>query len=160
MSTPEKTAVRDESDAAEFVERFAQVWASPTPERLNGLVHSDVVFNQPLEPVVRGHRNVAEFWRRNFTLIPDLHGDVVSWGARDGIVYIELRMAGTLGGRPIEWVVLDRIRLEHGKVRQRTAYFDPLPLIRALITRPAAWPRWLASQRRRLTQPSRSTTPV
>lgn len=137
------------AEAAEFVEHFARVWAEPSPERLEGLVHSDVEFVQPMEPVVRGHREASEFWRRIFGLVPDLHGEVLSWGSRDGIVYIELRMVGTLGGRPIEWVVLDRIRLEHGKVRQRTAYSNPIPLIRAVVTRPTVWPRWLAAQHHR-----------
>lgn len=152
-SAPHPTREGDqESAAAAFVQRFGQTWANPDPQRLNGLVHLDVAFTQPLEPDLRGHQQVADFWRRVFTLIPDLHGEVLSWGFRAGILYIELRMIGTLGGRPIEWVTLDRIRLEDGKVRQRTAYFNPLPLVRAVITRPRAWPRWLAAQRLRLTQ--------
>lgn len=138
-----------ESIAAEFVQRFGRTWANPNPERLNDLVHFDIEFTQPLEPVVRGHEEAAHFWRRIFTLIPDLHGEVLSWGFRTGILYIELRMIGTLGGRRIEWVTLDRIRLEDGKVGQRTAYFNPLPLVRAVITRPRAWSRWLAAQRQR-----------
>ena len=134
---------------AEFVRRFEQVWSRPDPHRLNGLVHNDVEFIQPLEGVVRGHEEAAAFWQRLFTLIPDVHGEVLSWGVRDGIVYIELHMAGTLGGAPVEWVTLDRIRLEDGKVRQRIAYFNPLPLVRAVVTRPKAWPKWLAAQRLR-----------
>lgn len=138
--------------AAQFVQRFGQTWANPSPERLNNLVHPDIAFTQPLEPTLRGHQEAAAFWRRVFTLIPDLRGEIVSWGYRAGTVYIELRMIGTLGGKPIEWITLDRIRLEDGTVRQRTAYFNPLPLVRAVLTRPRAWPRWLAAQRLRLTQ--------
>lgn len=143
--------VNREADAAEFVERFGTVWANPSPDRLNGLVHPDVEFIQPMEAVVRGHREATAFWRRLFTLIPDARGEALSWGTRGEFVYIELRMFGTLGGKPLEWVVLDRIRLEDGKVRQRIAYFDPLPLVRAVVTRPRAWPTWLAGQRKRLT---------
>jgi ketosteroid isomerase-like protein len=134
---------------ADFVRRFEETWVEPDPDRINGLVHSDIEFSQPLEGPVHGHEEARAFWRRLFTLIPDIHGEVLSWGFGDGVVYIELRMVGTLGGKPIDWVTLDRIRLEDGKVRQRIAYFNPLPLVRAVVMRPRAWPRWLAAQRQR-----------
>lgn len=142
MSTiEEKARIEDphgEAEAVDFVRRFAEMWADPTPERLNGLIHEDAEFVQPVEPVVRGHDQAHAFWRRLFSLMPDLHGEIISWGHRDGVVYIELRLSGTLGGRPFSWISLDRIHLEQGKVRQRVAYFDPLPLIKAILTRPAA----------------------
>jgi len=141
-------------EVADFVGRFERAWADPDPERINALVHPDIEFIQPLEGVVRGHEEALAFWRRLFTLIPDIHGEVLSWGFGDDIVFIELRMIGTLGGKPIEWVTLDRIRLEDGKVRQRIAYFNPLPLVRAVVTRPRAWPRWLAAQRQSVRQAS------
>jgi hypothetical protein len=96
------------------------------------------VFIQPIEPVVRGHAMASAFWRRLFTLIPDLRGEVISWAHREDVVFIEVRLHGTLGGRPIEWVSVDRILLDSGKVRQRVANFNPLPLIRALALRPTA----------------------
>jgi hypothetical protein len=40
----------------------------------------------------------------------------------------------------------DHIRLEGGLVRERIAYFDPLPLIATLASRPRAWPAWLCTQ--------------
>jgi ketosteroid isomerase-like protein len=143
-----KTA--DESAIADFVRRFETVWANPDPDALNGLVHADVEFIQPMEAPVHGHREAAAFWRRLFTLIPDIRGEVISWGRREDRVYIELRMMGTLGGKPIEWTTLDRILLEDGRVRQRIAYFNQVPLVLAVITRPRAWPAYLAAQRQRL----------
>ncbi|MPY77650.1 MAG: nuclear transport factor 2 family protein [Actinophytocola sp.] len=143
--TPSSTA--DDVEAADFVRRFAEAWANPSPDRLNSLVHPDVEFIQPLERRVTGHQQATRLWRRIFARIPDLHGEVLSWGFRDGIVYIELRLIGTLGGRPIEWVSLDRIQLDNGKVRQRVAYFDPLSLISTVLRRPRAWRRWIAAQR-------------
>lgn len=147
-STPIPTD--DHHVAAEFVGRFAKTWADPSPDALNRLVWPDVEFIQPLEAVVRGHAEAHAFWRRLFTLIPDLRGEVVSWGVQADVMYVEFRMFGTLGGRPVSWVVLDRIRLEDGKVRQRVAYFNPLPLVLAVVGRPRAWPAWLAAQRQRV----------
>ena len=75
---------------------------------------------------------------------------MISWGFQGKRVYLEFAMFGTLGGKPIEWVVLDRIVLEEGRVRQRIAYFNPLPLVLAVITRPRSWRAYLAAQRQRL----------
>lgn len=153
MSTiEEKARIEDphgEAEAVDFVRRFGEFWAEPTPERLNELVHPDVEFIQPVEAPVHGHAEAAAFWRRLFSLMPDLTGEIVSWGHRDGVVYIELRLSGTLGGRPFSWISLDRIRLEHGKVRQRIAYFDPLPLVKGIITRPSALLTFLRNKLRR-----------
>lgn len=143
-------AVRSEAAEAEgFVRRFGEVWAAPSPERLNTLVHPDVVFVQPIEREVHGHAEAAAFWRRLFRRVPDLRGEIVSWGHRGGVVYIELRMTGTLGGRPVEWTTLDRIHLDAGKVRHRTANFDPLPLIVAIALRPKALALFLWTRVRR-----------
>jgi hypothetical protein len=143
-------AVGNEAAEAEgFVRRFGEVWAAPSPERLNTLVHPDVVFVQPIEREVHGHAEAAAFWRRLFRLVPDLRGEVVSWAYRGGVVFIELRMSGTLGGRPIGWTTVDRIRLDAGKVRHRTANFDPLPLIGAIALRPRALALFLWTRVRR-----------
>lgn len=122
----------------DFVDRFARTWADPTSERLAELLHPDVVLVQPIGPVVHGRADADTFFRRLIALIPDVRGEVLSWGQRDDAVFIELRLHGTLGGRSIEWVTLDRIQLDAGTVRRRVAYFSPLPLLRALALRPWA----------------------
>ncbi len=66
--------------------------------------------------------------------------------------YIELTLRGTLGGRPIAWRVCDRATLREGLVVERESYFDPTPLLRAILTRPRAWPE-LARARRRSGRP-------
>ncbi|HEX4357524.1 MAG TPA: nuclear transport factor 2 family protein [Pseudonocardia sp.] len=138
-----------EVEAERFVRRFGEVWAAPSPERLNSLVHPDAVFVQPIEREVHGHAEAAAFWRRLFRLVPDLRGEIVSWGHRGAVVYIEVRLTGTLGGRPIEWTSLDRIQLDAGKVRHRGANFDPLPLIGAIALRPKALALFLLTRVRR-----------
>ena len=61
------------------------------------------------------------------------------WGATPDGVLIELTLRGTLGGRPIEWTTLDRIVLdEAGTLIARKAFFDPLPLLATILTRPSA----------------------
>ena len=132
--------------AAEFVERFAGAWADPSPERLNGLLHPDVRLVQPLEGEVRGHAGTSAMWRRTFGLIPDLRGEVVDWAERGELLVIAVRLHGTLGGRPVEWVSSDHIRLREGRISERIAYFDPLPLVVALLRAPSAWPRYVRAR--------------
>lgn len=132
---------------AAFVERFAEAWADPTPDRLSALLHPDVRLVQPLEREVRGLAAVDAMWRRTFGLMPDLSGEVLRWAERDGFLVVELRLSGTLAGRRrVEWITSDHIRLEDGLVKERIAHFDPSPLVAALARTPQAWPRYLRMQ--------------
>jgi hypothetical protein len=150
MSVTEPKTKPQTSVHEDFVQRFTEAWADPSPERLNALLHPDVRLEQPLDGVVVGHEAAGELWSRLFAAIPDLRGEVLSWAGRGDHLFIELKLSGTLGGRPLEWVTSDRIRLEDGLVAERVAYFDPLPLILAGLRRPSAWPRLLELNLQRL----------
>lgn len=133
----------DASDiAAAFVERFREVWAAPTVERLEALTHPDVCYVQPLVPTVHGREQASAYWRRIFTLMPDLNIDVVNWAvSTDNVVYIEFRINGTLGGIPVSWPAVDRYELDGaGRVRRRILYCDSLQMVRAVLR-----PRGLAA---------------
>lgn len=136
-------------EAEAFVERFAAAWADPSPERLNALLHPQVRLVQPLEGELRGHEAVTAMWGRSFGLMPDLRGEVLDWAERDGFLVISIRLHGTLGGRPVEWISSDHVRLEDGLVRERIAHFDPLPLVGSVLRNPRVWPRFAALQLRR-----------
>jgi hypothetical protein len=95
-----------------------------------------------------GHHAFRErFARPLFALIPDLHGQVERSAVGDDCAYVELTLRGTLGGRPVAWRVCDRTTLHNGLVVERESYFDPTPLLRAILTRPRSWPA-LARARR------------
>ena len=68
---------------------------------------------------------------------------VVRWAARGETLYIELTLSGTLGGRPVSWRVCDRVTLRDGLAIERESYFDPGPLIAAVIRTPRAWAPFL-----------------
>ena len=123
-------------EAAEFVRQFVEVWAQPTVERLDRLTHSDVEYIQPLHRTLQGREAASDFWRQLFAMMPDLRAEVLNWAERDGVVYIEFQMSGTVAGNPIAWTAVDRYWLEEGTVRQRIAYFDPLPLAGKVARRP------------------------
>lgn len=137
------------SAAADFVEQFEAAWADPSAERLGALCHPDGRLVQPLEREIRGPDATEAMWRRTFALMPDLRGEVLDWAERDGFLAISIRLRGTLGRRRVEWISSDHIRLEDGLVKERIAYFDPLPLVGAVLRSPRVWPRFAALQLRR-----------
>lgn len=138
------------ADAHEaFVRRFRAAWRNPSPDALNALLHPDVRLEQPLTPPVVGRDQAGRYWSRVLGVMPDARAEVLEWAARGDLVFIRFRMSATLGRRPVDWIVTDRVRLEDGLVKERVASFDSLPLALAAVTRPSAWPALLRAGRRR-----------
>ena len=151
----------DQVDA--FLERWADVWRQPTPERVNDLLAPEVRLVQPLDGELHGLEKTLGMWRRLFRTIPDLRAEVLTSATSDRYVWIELRMYGTLEGKPVEWFVANRVELApDGRVSERIAYFDPLQLFGALLRNPRGLVRFLRvrlagaqplSRRRRTSRP-------
>jgi hypothetical protein len=124
--------------AAEFVDFFAAGWAIGAADRERFYAHFRERFHpqarllQPIVPPIGGPDPLPEAFGPVFDLVPDLAAEVVRWGETADGVMIELAMRGTLGGRRLEWTLVDRIVLEGGMVRERQAYFDPTPLLARL----------------------------
>jgi ketosteroid isomerase-like protein len=149
MSITRAPSSLDLDPTAAFVAFFADGWriGATQPQRFfdhfGSRMTADAVMIQPLTPVGYGPRGLRAQLEPVFRLIPDLRGEVVRWGRSEDGVLIELALRGTLGGRPIEWVTLDRIVLRDGRMAGRRAHFDSLPLIGALARRPWALARLL-----------------
>ena len=111
--------------ADRFVEHFAPLC-------------TQVLFIQPLSRPLRGVDGLRRMAEPLFEAMPDLRGEVLRWGPTDDGMMIELRLRGTLDGRPLEWITLDRIVLRAGLMAERRAYFDPMPLLPAMLNRPRA----------------------
>lgn len=132
--------------AAQFVDSFADFWSAPSVDELGGLLAADVVLRQPLGPTTRGLQAGQRAFAKIFAAIPDLHAEVDRWGVtRDGVL-IEFRLIGMVGGRSVEWPVVDRFVLDEGFAKERVSYFDPATLLRAVATRPSSWGRFLRSR--------------
>jgi hypothetical protein len=128
-----------------FVQAFQRYWAAPKLEMLDGILHSDVVLIQPLSRPARGLAHAKRQFARIFALMPDLHAEVDGWSAAGDVVFIEFRLIGTLGGRRLEWPAIDRFHLPGPLAMERISYFDSLPILGALLTRPSCWPRAIRS---------------
>ena len=140
-------AIRDASTtgAAEFVAAFADAWAQPTPDRLLALLHPDVRLFAPLTAPTVGLESARDEFRRVFELFPDLHGQVHRWSAAGDLVFIEFTLLGTFEGRPLQWHAVDRFLLADGRGLERVSYYDPSPLVTALIRSPSGWRKWWKS---------------
>ena len=136
----------DVEAAQDWVASFAEGWRAPAStdafaDHFRPWFDPHIRLVQPGLPPLMGHHAFRErFARPLFALIPDLHGDVEGSAVGPDRAYIEMTLRGTLGGRPVAWRVCDRTTLRDGLVVERESYFDPLPLLRAILTRPRAWP--------------------
>jgi hypothetical protein len=164
------TSARPDIDAAKaWVSAVAGGWRAPASadafaDHFRPWFNPDVRFIQPQLPTLVGQRAFRErFARPLFALIPDLHGQVERAAVGADCAYIELTLRGPLGRRPIAWRACDRTTLRDGLVVERESYFDPLPLLRAILTRPRAWAALVRAQMtlrlHRDTRGTKTTTP-
>ncbi len=142
MATAESTAIahRAAGGEAQFIADFTAAWNAPTPERLVALLHQDVVLHQPNKPPIHGRAAALADFRRLFTFLPGLRGDVVRACGAAGVVFIEWRMQFPIGRRGVALAAVDRFLLRDGLAIERVVYFDQLPLIAAVLTHPSLWP--------------------
>lgn len=103
------------------------------------ILTEDVELVQPLAPTTRGREAAVEAFGRVLDFVPDLHAEVLDHWHRGERVTIEFDLAGTVGGKPLRWHLVDVFDLRDGLGRRRVSYFDPLPLLGAVLTRPRAW---------------------
>jgi ketosteroid isomerase-like protein len=159
MTTATQDETAEKSDAEAFVEMFAAGWANPAGpdtfcDHFDPWFHPEIRMIQPQLPTLVGKEAFREqFARPLFDLVPDLHGTVEDWAASGDVLYIELRLDGTVGGRAFTMRTCDRIKLRDGKAFERVAYLDPAPLIKAVARSPRAWPKFVKAQFRNLRRP-------
>ncbi|XAY05201.1 hypothetical protein DSM112329_02046 [Paraconexibacter sp. AEG42_29] len=131
-----------------WIKLFGQAFAAgsfASVARLAALTHPGYRAVQPQAPDALGPEGMLDFFARVYALVPDLRGEVVEANVYDGGVYVDVRLGGTIGGRPVSWVACDRFWFEDGLVKGRVTYFDPLPLFGAVAMRPRSWRRWWQS---------------
>ncbi|MGI6873780.1 nuclear transport factor 2 family protein [Amycolatopsis sp. 3B14] len=135
------TAVHEKAVAA-----FAEGWARPHPQAWDALLAEDVELNQPMVPPTRGRQGWGREAERLLGFLPDLRGEVLSWAGREDRLFIELRLSGTLRGKPLAFRAVDELWLTaDGRVTRRDSFFDSMPVAMAVAGRPGAWPAWWRS---------------
>jgi hypothetical protein len=140
-------AVAETERAADFVRRFSEFWSAPAPDRLGTLLADDVRLIAPMTPATDTLEQGERAFATIFALVPDLTGEVNSWGATEAGVMIDITLSGSAGGSPISWRAVDRITIgADGLASERVSHFDSLPLILTVARRPRVWPGFLRSR--------------
>lgn len=144
---------RSPSPAAEqpeerYVARWRRAWSHGRvepclSEHAATIRDHETLYVGPLFDAVTGEAGMRAMFGRVFALIPDLQAELDHWTVAPGLAFIEFTLRGTLGGKPISWRAVDRMELDGEKLVTRESYFDPLPILIAVLTRPRAWPRLL-----------------
>ena len=152
MTTTDTTTTQVE----EFVAFFEEIWSigATDPERFFSLLETritpDTRLIQPLARTVRGLSGAREMFMPVFEVVPDLRSEVHRWGPTEDGLFIEHTLHGTLAGKPLRWTATDRFILgDDGRFLERRAYFDPLPLVLAMLMRPWASAKLLPGLLRR-----------
>lgn len=160
MATATENGTTTEAAAAAWVEMFTEGWANPVDadtfaDHFEAHLDPDCRMIQPsMRPIVGRDAFREEFARPLFDLVPDLHGTVEGWAADGDAIYIELRLEGTVGRRPLTMRTCDRIKLRDGMATERVAYLDATPLLQAVARSPRSWPKFLKTQLRSLRRPA------
>jgi hypothetical protein len=137
---------------AQWVEQFEVGWrAEHGPgafaEHFRPMLAPDVRLVQPQLPPLRDFEAFEQsFVEPTFALIPDIHGEVERWVASEDTIYIELTLQGTIGRRKIAFRACDRLSMRDGVAIERESYFDPAPLLAAVLCSPSTWPRFVRIQ--------------
>lgn len=142
--------------ARAWAEMFAEGWRAPTDpdsfaDHFIPWLDPEIRLIQPQMPVLVGYEAFREgFVRPMFETFDGLRGEAGGWAARGDVLYIEVTLRGTLGGRPIEFTSCDRITLRGEKAIERYAYSDPTTVLQAGLANPRAWPVLARFQLRQL----------
>jgi ketosteroid isomerase-like protein len=147
------SATAERTEAEELVAFFADGWriGASDPERFYAhfasRLTSDALMTQPLAAPARGPEGLRELFGPLFAAMPDFAVEVLRWGATDDGALIEIRLRGTLSGKPVTWTAVDRLVLRDGLIAERHSYFDPLPVALKLLRSPRLL--WTALRRGR-----------
>ena len=128
---------------ADLVRKFTAAWARPAVDDFLALLTPDARLLQPVTPVVVGHAAARREFGRLLKWLPDIHGVVDEWSASGETILIAWRLRFTLGTRPFELRIVDRLVRRDGLIAEREAYFDSVRFLAATLSRPSAWMGYL-----------------
>ena len=129
----------EQADVAAVVAGFTRAWAHPDLDRFMALLHPDVVLLQPVTKPIHGKAAARAEFAKLMRWLTDLRGTVDHSAADGNVALVSWRLGFTLGRRPYELRIVDRLVVADGLIREREAYYDSLGLMLALLGRPSAW---------------------
>jgi ketosteroid isomerase-like protein len=104
------------------------------------LLHPDVRLLQPVTKPILGRDAARVEFARLLDWLKDMRGTVDHTAIDGAVALIAWRLVFSLGRRPFELRIVDRIVVAEGLIREREAYYDSLGFMMVLLRRPSAWP--------------------
>jgi SnoaL-like protein len=113
----------------DFIARWAAAWGAPTASAVAALAADDIRLSWPgaAEPI-EGARAWAGRVGGMLDRFPDLRLEVTGHAWREDVVFISWQGRATVGGTPVTWPGIDRMRLLDGRVAEALVTFDTGPL--------------------------------
>ena len=146
-AAPTALARDGQVDLSEFVRRFQAGWAASSLEMHNGLWTDEVELHQPILGSLYGREQCHRAFEKLFILTPDLTLDVREWEGAGRHLYISFVFRASFGGSQLRWPAVDQFLLnDEGLILRRDSYFDPLPVLRHMLTHPRGWPKALRAR--------------
>jgi ketosteroid isomerase-like protein len=152
-------------DIHDFMTEFEEGWSRPRGgqaflDHFLQFMSDETRMVQPMTPTAVGRQEFAEMFGGTFELIPDLHAEVHGYTAEgDEVGHVDFDLIGTIGRREFRLTCCDRITVRDDKVVERIAYFDPTPMVFALLRSPRSWPKAIRLMSRRSSGRSRPSAP-
>jgi ketosteroid isomerase-like protein len=112
------------ADAFSLVERFAAVWAKPTIEGLEGLMHPDTRNLIPPMTSPTDRNGVLQHFTDVLRHLPDTRVEVIRWAPTGDTVIIEWRAHATVAGKPMTWTGIDRFGIRGERMYEARVYWD------------------------------------
>jgi len=110
-------------DNLSFIEAYLDNWRKSPPD-LRDVFHPEGTLLPPgqSEPLdVAGAQRMVEGTRK---AIPDVTLEILHWAERNGHIFIEWEMKGTIRGRKVTWRGINRNLLRGAKSIEAVSYWD------------------------------------
>ena len=112
------------ADATALVDKFAAVWARPTLEGLESLMHADTRNQIPPMTEPTDRNGVLAHFGQVLQQLPDMRVEVQRWAPTGDAVIIEWRAHATVAGRPLSWTGIDRFGVRGERMYEARVYWD------------------------------------
>jgi hypothetical protein len=122
------------SDIEKFLENFRSFGADPNPGKYEALFDpkDGTVLHPGMESPL--HRDQVRVYMQ--TVLSTIHNfrfEIACWAEQNGVVFIEAKNSGLVGGESLSWGTVYRVILRGSLVLAGRAYGDRIPILARLF---------------------------
>ncbi len=117
-----------ESEAQDFVNRFAAAWATRDSNAFIAIWHADGRLHSPFNSRIVEGRELGKLNELLSAQVPHLTWTLLSWTWRGDVVVVEWENSNRYGDRTLRWRGVDKFTLRDGRVVEEVVYVDTAPM--------------------------------